>query len=157
MTTGGTATSGITATSTYDVEIDGTGSPNTFKWRLNGGAYTTGVSMTGSAQTLSNGVTVTFAATTGHTLADRWAVRVHPNLSMTLDVHESVGLGFSSDGILHVNYGSYVTAGGMDYKRAQSAESIDGLTADQQVSATWDSQASYVTFFNDNSGGLYVY
>jgi hypothetical protein len=61
----------------YQVAIDGTGSPNTFKWRTstNGtswGSYTTGVSITGAEQTLSDGVTITFGATTGHTLADQW-------------------------------------------------------------------------------------
>jgi len=56
-----------------EVEIDGTGTPDTFKWRKNGGSYTEDVSITGSAQTLSDGVTVTFGATTGHTLADNWA------------------------------------------------------------------------------------
>ena len=43
-------------------------SPSNSGWSL--GA--TGVAMTGSAQTLNEGVTVTFAATTGHTLNDEW-------------------------------------------------------------------------------------
>jgi hypothetical protein len=54
----------------YDVEVDGTSNPNTFKWRVNGGTYTTGVAMTGSAQTLANGVTFQFKNITGHTLGD---------------------------------------------------------------------------------------
>lgn len=57
---------------TYLVQIDATGAPDTFKWQLDGGAFTSGVSITGSAQTLSNGFAVIFAATTGHTLADKW-------------------------------------------------------------------------------------
>lgn len=60
---------------TLDVVIDGTGSPNTFKWRLDGGSYTTGVAITGSNQTLTNGVWVKFAATTGHTLDARWQTK----------------------------------------------------------------------------------
>lgn len=72
------ATSGGTSTTnqvlTYVVEIDGTGSPNTFKWSDSGGTTwnATNVSITGSAQTLNNGVTITFGSTTGHTLGDKW-------------------------------------------------------------------------------------
>lgn len=61
-------------TNLFEVEIDATGTPDTFKWRKNGGAYTAAVAITGSAQTLSDGVTITFAATTGHTLANKWAI-----------------------------------------------------------------------------------
>jgi len=59
---------------TYRVEIDATGTPDTFKWSDDGGSTweATGVAITGSAQDLNNGVTVTFGATTGHTLADYW-------------------------------------------------------------------------------------
>jgi hypothetical protein len=58
----------------FRVEIDGTGSPDTFKWSNdNGGTWeATTVNITGSAQLLEDGVYVTFAATTGHTSTDRW-------------------------------------------------------------------------------------
>ncbi len=62
-----------TAAATFDVVIDGTGSPDTFKWRKDGGSFTSGVTITGAAQTLSDGVTVTFGALTGHTLSDSWS------------------------------------------------------------------------------------
>lgn len=60
----------------YRVEIDGTGTPDTFKWSDDGGSTweATGVAITGAAQTLSRGVTVTFAATTGHTSGDYWDI-----------------------------------------------------------------------------------
>lgn len=80
MSTGGTLTGN--ADIRFEIEIDGTGSPNTFRWRSwdvsadpnsdGYGAWTSGVSITGGAQTLSNGITVTFAATTGHTSGDAW-------------------------------------------------------------------------------------
>lgn len=72
------ATSGGTSTTeqvlTYVVEIDGTGTPDTFKWSDDGGSTwdATTVAITGSAQTLNNGVTITFAATTGHTSGNKW-------------------------------------------------------------------------------------
>ena len=69
--TGGTYSGGDETE--YIVEIDATGAPDTFKWSDdNGSTWTTGVVITGSAQTLSNGVEITFDATTGHTLSDKW-------------------------------------------------------------------------------------
>ena len=71
-TKGGTYTGVVTAI--YTIIIDATGTPDTFKWKKDSGNFTTGVSITASAQTLSDGVTVTFAATTGHTLSDQWVI-----------------------------------------------------------------------------------
>lgn len=71
-TKGGTYTGTVTAT--YTVIIDSTGTPDTFKWKKNSGSFTTGVVITGSAQTLSDGVTITFSATTGHTANDQWVI-----------------------------------------------------------------------------------
>ena len=58
----------------FEVVIDAEGTPDTFKWRKDGGGWTTGVSITGAAQTLSDSQTITFAATTGHTLTDQWVI-----------------------------------------------------------------------------------
>lgn len=69
-TSGGTYTGASDAT--FTVIIDGTGTPDTFKWKKDSGSFTTGVSITGSAQTLTEGVTITFSATTGHTSGDQW-------------------------------------------------------------------------------------
>jgi len=71
-TAGGTYTG--STNSTFDVEIDSTGTPDTFRWRKDGGSWNVGVAITGAAQTLSDGVTVTFGATTGHTVADAWEI-----------------------------------------------------------------------------------
>lgn len=60
------------ATALYEVEIDAEGTPDTFQWRKNGAAWTTDVNITGAAQTLDEAQTITFAATTGHTLTDEW-------------------------------------------------------------------------------------
>lgn len=76
-TSGGTYTG--FAADVYEVEIDLASGTDTFKWRKNGGSYTTGVSITGAAQTLSDGVTITFGATTGHTLGDEWTITISGN------------------------------------------------------------------------------
>lgn len=72
------ATSGGTYTgeglSSFVVEIDGTGTPDTFRWSKDGGATweASAVAITGAAQALALGVTVAFGATTGHTVGDAW-------------------------------------------------------------------------------------
>ena len=73
LTSGGTY-SGSDIQKTYVIEIDTTGTPDTFQWSDDGGSTwnATGVSITGAAQTLNDGVQITFGATTGHTLADQW-------------------------------------------------------------------------------------
>lgn len=58
--------------SSFTVEITATGTPDTVRWRKGAGAWTTGVTLTGSAQLMSDGVSFTAAATTGHTLGDTW-------------------------------------------------------------------------------------
>lgn len=73
LTPGGTYL-GI-STSTFTVIIDAAGGTDTFKWKKDSGSFTAGVAMTGGAQTLSDGVTVSFAATTGHTANDQWTIR----------------------------------------------------------------------------------
>ena len=62
------------ATSYYEVVIDTVAAPDKFKWRKNGGSWTTLVVITGASQTLDEGQAITFAATTGHTLNDQWMI-----------------------------------------------------------------------------------
>jgi len=58
----------------FVVEIDATGTPDTFRWSNDKGVTweASGISITGGVQLLENGVSVTFTATTGHTLNDTW-------------------------------------------------------------------------------------
>jgi collagen type VII alpha len=64
----------------YRIQIDAT-APDKFKWSNDGGSTweATLVAITGSAQTLEDGLTITFAATTGHTLGNRWDFTARPN------------------------------------------------------------------------------
>lgn len=69
--------SSATGSSYFEIEIDGEGTPDTFRWRENGGSWTEDVAITGAAQTLSgaNGdQIITFGATTGHSLGDKWII-----------------------------------------------------------------------------------
>ncbi len=62
------------ATREFKVQIDGTGSPNTFKWSVNNGSswVESTVAMTANWDTLQEGVQIKFGATTGHTSGDSW-------------------------------------------------------------------------------------
>lgn len=71
LTTSGTYSGG--SLHRYIVEIDATGTPDSFKWSQNDGqSWVNGVSITGSPQPLSNGISVDFGVTTGHTVGERW-------------------------------------------------------------------------------------
>ena len=81
MTSGGHYTGLESDPISYRVQIDGTGTPDTFKWSNDGGAtwVVTGVNIMEAAQHLEDGVRVTFGATTGHTVGDRWDFTVTPS------------------------------------------------------------------------------
>lgn len=78
--------SGYTGSMTvYWVILD---SATTFKWGTGNTGATpaaTGVAITGAAQTLSNGLTVTFSGTTGGVTGDTYAWRVFPAPTMTVN------------------------------------------------------------------------
>lgn len=59
----------------YKVQIDSTGTPDTYKWSRDGGNNwkETSVAVTGSSQTLEGDIAVTFTATTGHTNTESWS------------------------------------------------------------------------------------
>lgn len=72
LTVSGPFRGGVDAT--YEIEITATGTPDTFRWRKNGGTWVTGIKITGGDQYLRNGVSIKFGATTGHTVADVWTI-----------------------------------------------------------------------------------
>lgn len=77
-----------TSPALFEVEIQTAAAPDTFKWRKNKGAWTTGVAVTGVAQTLSDAVTVTFAATTGHTVGESW--EFYAGLTVPEDIRHGI-------------------------------------------------------------------
>ena len=64
LTSGGTFSG--THTDLFEINVDKSGAPDTFRWRNNAGPWTSGVSIVGGAMALTDGVTATFGATTGH-------------------------------------------------------------------------------------------
>jgi len=60
-----------TVPTTYTVTVASTGTPDTFDW-TDGTNSGTGVSMSTSPISLSNGISISFGADTGHTLTESW-------------------------------------------------------------------------------------
>lgn len=56
----------------YTVICSTAAATDKFQWRKDGGAWSAEIDMTGAAQALTDGVTVLFAATTGHTATEYW-------------------------------------------------------------------------------------
>jgi hypothetical protein len=68
----------------YSVQITAGGKPDTFQWQKDGGAWTTSIAITGSAQSLADGVTVTFGTTTGHMAGNTWIILANSVPSATV-------------------------------------------------------------------------
>jgi len=94
LTTGGTYTG--STTKYYKVEVDYVNStPNRFKWSGDAGATFSAeqVAMTGSAITLESGITVTFSATSGHTLGSYWTFTTMPVATVASSGSRALQLG----------------------------------------------------------------
>jgi len=79
MTTSGTYTGA--GDIEYKVVIDATGTPDTYEWFKDSVSQAAGVNIIGGAVLLDNGLSITFAATTGHTVSDQWVF--HPATVVT--------------------------------------------------------------------------
>lgn len=74
MTASGTFTG--TEKTVYFIKISTAGGTDYFQWSKNGGTYSAEIAITGGDHTIDAGVIVKFAATTGHTAGDYWAISV---------------------------------------------------------------------------------
>lgn len=84
---------------TYRVEIDGTGTPDTFKWSNDGGVTWAQelVPIAGAAQEmeLELGLLIEFATTTGHTSGDYWEFTAAPVYTSVAEVVDISGPSFT--------------------------------------------------------------
>lgn len=72
----------------FQIKIQATGSPDSFEWRkATSGGYTGPVAMTGSAQLLTNGISILWTNTTGHTLNDEWEMNVGHEVHISEPLH----------------------------------------------------------------------
>ena len=118
MTVTATAFTSVTdAAREYRVQIDGTGSPNTFKWTDNRAAAASRdvwnastVNVATSNVTLNNGITVKWGSTTGHIAGDYWDFTAHNDarqkyMAAEITVFNDAGAAVDcSAGDVHVMY-----------------------------------------------------
>jgi hypothetical protein len=107
-----------TTVRTYRVKIDAASGTDTYTWSDDGTSTweATGVAITGSAQELNNGINITFAATTGHTLNEYWDITtiittsaMHKLGEIIVD-HEGTSNDDKGEMIVKTNDGSSATA-----------------------------------------------
>jgi len=92
LTAAGTYTG--TSGNSYRVIIDGTGTPDTFRWEKNFVTQASGVAITGGVQNLTDGVTIQFAATTGHTLDGAWTIQYQQTATLNTGELYTSGIKF---------------------------------------------------------------
>lgn len=108
----GSPPSNPTVTGTYTgsanaywvIDITASGTPDVFEWAKNNGSATTGVNITGGAQLLSDGISITFPSTTAYTVGQAWVLSVaryptdmiRPYLMNETEMAVDGGEGFSS-------------------------------------------------------------
>ena len=94
---------GTTSSRVYYVRIDGTGTPDTFEWSLDNFSTTeaTDIPITGTDELLSDGISVRFGTTTGHTVGDTWSGTATPsNIDTGIISNRNTGTG--GDGLDYV-------------------------------------------------------
>lgn len=75
---GGSYVASDSVSMTYYIRIGTTGTPDTFQFHKGfAGTWGSEIAMTGSAQALMDGVSVTWASTTGHNTSQFWSIRVY--------------------------------------------------------------------------------
>ena len=98
----------------FKVVIDSIGVTDTFKWSDTNGATwnATLVPITGLAQILSNGVTITFTNLTGHALEDNWFFTGCPVKNYTFKRHTCYMKDGTGQTCIIVDEAKYVGGGG---------------------------------------------
>lgn len=86
----GTYTGG--SDSVYTVTIDSEGTPDQITWNKDGGAESVATGITGSAQTLEDGVQITFVGTDNHTAGDSWTINTNTGSIVSTTVGDTLTL-----------------------------------------------------------------
>lgn len=182
---GGAGNDDLTATTTgyggfkmktFYVVIDGTGTPDTFRWGIDGVEIATTVAITGSAQTLTDGtysISVIFGSTTSHAVSDTWYIQVGsiyatnakltaPNLSaeLTVTATEHTGAGYFTTGLAHNWKLSYVYDG-IEESPLNNSDTLDITGASDAdyytIKIRADNAVSYPQSFNRRITGINLY
>lgn len=125
-----------TSDTDYEVMVSTAGTPDSFIWRKNGGAWSTEVAVTGSPQLIEEGLTIDFDATTGGVVGDSWSFSVNvANTAGTrvMDITDGAGTFELKDPTNTITY-------------------VEGATANYQV----DRNAGILYINPDQTGALVV-
>lgn len=139
----------------YIIEIDAVGGTDTFQWSDDDGVtWTTGVSITGAAQLLSHGVSVTFAATTGHLIDDSWIVSAKAGNAHGLGDNEgNVAYAFfkSLESLTEINVKDVIEGGAqIKIEYDEFGEAIEFYSGTFTASRRYDNLEEW--FYGDNIG-----
>jgi hypothetical protein len=147
--------------SIFEIEIDGIGTPDTFKWRVSydeGDSYSTwisGVSISTEETLLESGVNIYFLTETGHTLNTKWEKPVFPQLPHgTFTIHPN---GFNEI-LLTDNYNlgtiEYVNYTG-EFNSSRQIDGVSIFTSGSSFGAFYAASTTKINsvFFNIISGG----
>ena len=91
-TSGGRFT-GVPANAVYNVVICTAATPDTAKLQKNGGSFSSCAPILAGTNALLDGVAIAFAATTGHTVGDAWAISATANGSVSASSFVQRGVG----------------------------------------------------------------
>jgi len=141
----------------YCVEIDAVGDFDSFKWSDNGCTpevwNATGVTVTGSAQALNDGLTVTLGSTNSHTVGDRWTFDVTSPANLVSAVIDTASaphyayFGTDDGHLYRLDLGNF-TASGITL--------LDGSAGVSLTSAVIDTaSAPHYAYFGTSSGLVY--
>jgi hypothetical protein len=138
---------GSTANGFY-VAIDAEGAPDTFEFSDNNGDCSgSGVEITGSAQLLCDGISITFASTTGHTQWDEWDYDI--TASITPQKAINVSDGGNSYFVVNAvaNNSNFIGLGAGDSALSATSSNFIGHNAGKNATS-----ATYANFFGEQAG-----
>ena len=131
---------GTASNKVYYVQIDSShGNDDTFKWSNDNFTTTLGsnITITGNDQALSDGISIKFNATSGHTVGDKWTGTANPS-NVDTGVFSNRNTGTSGVGFTHVGWFFDVSDGQFKFLSAYAPDptgTID-LTDSSVVYAT---------------------
>ena len=153
VTIGGTYTGSSSVV--YRVKITGTGTPDTYQFSADDGSSWNGVDVnvdnSNGPQTLSNGITVFFKATTGHTNGDYWTSSINQvasSLTTPLKMgeievnHEGTSADNKARMIIRTNEGGAVSGSSVHTNTSGSA-----ITGDVSPTGTYTGGPTPVTYY----------
>lgn len=154
MVSGGAFTG--TAVKRYRVKITTAAATDKFKWSSDDGAtWSAEVSLTGAAQILELGVTVTFGATTGHALNDEWRFNAYPEPTVAEKVATKI---FSSaEAATYSGYGSMLHIMTAAAIKANPYLDITAITLDDNVAGVAASATVTLTGPATSAGVVTLY